>query len=88
MSTGIIRHLDDLGRIVIPRDIRRSIGISDGDPLEIGIKDGKITLAKYQPEVPTPSALMREASAKLAGIDNAKSERLYKIAEELEKDGL
>ena len=34
-ATGIIRRIDDLGRIIIPRDIRREMGIREGDPLEI-----------------------------------------------------
>ena len=34
-ATGIVRRIDDLGRVVIPRDIRRTMGIRDGEPLEI-----------------------------------------------------
>lgn len=34
-ATGILRRVDDLGRVVIPRDIRKSFGIAEGDPLEI-----------------------------------------------------
>lgn len=34
-ATGIIRHLDDLGRVVIPRDLRKKLGIKEGEPLEI-----------------------------------------------------
>ena len=34
-ATGIIRRVDDLGRVVIPREIRKSLGIAEGDPLEI-----------------------------------------------------
>jgi len=37
MSTGIIRRMDDLGRVVIPKEIRRSIGAREGDPFEISI---------------------------------------------------
>ena len=42
-ATGIIRRIDDLGRVVIPREIRRSLGICEGDPLEIWV-DGKDTI--------------------------------------------
>lgn len=35
MSTGIVRRIDDLGRVVIPKEIRRSMGIKEGEPLEI-----------------------------------------------------
>ena len=47
-ATGIIRKIDDLGRIVIPKEIRKSLRIREGDPLEIYIeKDGEIVLRKY-----------------------------------------
>lgn len=42
-ATGIIRRIDDLGRVVIPREIRRSIGIREGEPFEIFI-EGKDTI--------------------------------------------
>lgn len=47
MKTGIIRRIDDLGRIVIPKEIRRNLGIREGDPLEIGVSDDAIVLTKY-----------------------------------------
>ena len=49
-ATGIIRRLDDLGRIVIPKEIRRSLGIREGDPMELYInsKDRSIVFKKYQ----------------------------------------
>ena len=48
-STGIIRRVDDLGRVVIPREIRRTLRITDGQPLEIfiDVKDGSVTFRKY-----------------------------------------
>lgn len=43
-ATGIIRRLDDLGRIVIPRDVRRQLHFREGDPLELFIeKNGVLT---------------------------------------------
>ena len=48
-STGIVRKIDDLGRIVLPKELRRTLGIDDKDPLEIFIEDNTITLKKYQP---------------------------------------
>ena len=42
-ATGIVRRIDDLGRVVIPREIRRSLGIREGDALEIFV-DGKDTV--------------------------------------------
>src|SRR5574344_374708 len=47
-ATGIVRKIDDLGRIVIPKEIRKSLRIREGDPLEIYVeKDGEIVLRKY-----------------------------------------
>lgn len=48
-TTGIVRRLDDLGRIVIPREIRHTLGLADGDPLEIAIEDGNLILMPYRP---------------------------------------
>ena len=47
MRTGIVRRIDDIGRIVIPREVRRTMNIKEGDPLEISIEDDKICLEKY-----------------------------------------
>jgi transcriptional pleiotropic regulator of transition state genes len=46
--TGIIRHIDELGRIVIPIEIRKSFGLQVKDPLEISVKDDVILLSKPQ----------------------------------------
>jgi len=48
-STGIVRMVDQLGRIVLPIEIRKTMDISEKDPLEIFIDDGKIILMKYHP---------------------------------------
>lgn len=48
-NNGIVRRIDDLGRIVIPKEIRRNIGIREGDPLEINTTyEGTITIRKYK----------------------------------------
>ena len=47
-ATGIVRRIDDLGRVVIPKEIRRTLHIREGDPLEIfTMEDGSIILKKY-----------------------------------------
>ena len=46
ISTGVVRKIDDLGRIVIPKEIRKSLGIRDGENLEIIIEDDNIKLTK------------------------------------------
>ena len=49
-ATGIVRRIDDLGRIVIPKEIRRAMKIKEGDPLELfTTRDGEIIFKKYQP---------------------------------------
>ena len=49
-ATGIVRRIDELGRIVVPKEIRRVLRIREGDPLEIFTdKDGEIVLKKYSP---------------------------------------
>ena len=49
-ATGIVRRVDDLGRIVIPKEIRRTLRIWEGDPLEIYTeKDGGVIFRKYSP---------------------------------------
>lgn len=49
-ATGITRRVDDLGRIVLPREIRRQIGISEGTAMEIFVSKDEITLKKLYPE--------------------------------------
>ncbi len=46
-ATEIIRRVDDLGRVVIPKEIRRVLRIREGDPLEIFIEDGGVVFKKY-----------------------------------------
>jgi AbrB family transcriptional regulator (stage V sporulation protein T) len=49
-ATGVVRRIDDLGRVVIPKEIRRTLRIKEGDPLEIFTdKEGEVILKKYSP---------------------------------------
>ena len=48
-ATGIVRRIDDLGRVVIPKEIRRTLRIKDGDPLEIFTDRDELMLKKYSP---------------------------------------
>lgn len=48
-ATGIVRKIDDLGRIVIPREIRRTLQIREDDPMEIFVDGDSIIFRKYQP---------------------------------------
>lgn len=47
-ATGIVRRIDDLGRVVIPKEIRKRVGIKEGDPLELfTTRDGEVIFKKY-----------------------------------------
>ena len=48
-ATGIVRRIDELGRVVIPKEIRRTLRIKEGDPLEIFTDRDELTLKKYSP---------------------------------------
>lgn len=69
-ATGIIRRVDELGRIVIPKEIRRTLRIREADPLEIFTdRDGEIILKKYSPigELSNTAQEMAEALSHVTG---------------------
>jgi AbrB family transcriptional regulator, stage V sporulation protein T len=69
-ATGIVRRIDDLGRVVIPKEIRKTLRIREGDPLEIFTdREGEIILKKYSPigELGTFAKEYAESLAKSAG---------------------
>ena len=76
-ATGIVRRIDELGRIVVPKEIRRVLRIREGDPLEIFTdKDGEIVLKKYSP-IGELSAFAQQVSvvacASVTGIRSSRS---------------
>lgn len=50
-STGLVRRIDDLGRVVIPREVRRTLHIKEGDPLEVFTTDDGICFKKYEAHI-------------------------------------
>ena len=90
-ATGIVRRIDDLGRVVIPKEIRRVLKIREGDPLEIFVEnDGEVIFKKYSQiaEIERSGALLCEAVQKYSGFATAlcdKSEIRF-IAGESKKD--
>lgn len=56
-ATGIVRRVDDLGRIVIPKEIRQTLKIREGDPLELWLDKDSICLKKYNVIVPIEDTL-------------------------------
>ena len=77
-ATGIVRRIDDLGRVVIPKEIRRTMHIREGDPLEIYTeKDGEVIFKKYSPvgELSSFAAQICETMNKTVGSFTAISDR-------------
>lgn len=69
-ATGIVRRIDDLGRVVIPKEIRRTMRIREGDPLEIYTdNDGEVIFKKYSPigELSTFASQYAEVLTKVGG---------------------
>ena len=58
-GTGIVRRIDDLGRIVIPKEIRRTLGLREGDPMEVCVEDDAVIFRKYDAFTPTITVLKR-----------------------------
>ena len=70
-ATGIVRRIDDLGRIVVPKEIRRTLRLREGTPLEIFTdREGEIILKKYSPmmELTAFSGQYAEAMAQSTGL--------------------
>ena len=89
-ATGIVRRIDELGRIVIPRDIRRSLGIREGDSLEIFV-DGKDTVCfrKYTVDLRDEVEYLKgqiEIASNLSYGDQAKAMTLVNEVKKLIKD--
>jgi AbrB family looped-hinge helix DNA binding protein len=57
VNSGIIRRMDDLGRVVIPKEMRRLANIKEGDPFEVGVANGCIILEKYTGEIDEETGL-------------------------------
>ncbi len=77
-ATGIVRRIDDLGRIVIPKEIRRTMRIREGDPLEIYTeRDGVVLFKKYSPvgELGECAGSMCEAVSRASGCFTAVADR-------------
>lgn len=70
-ATGIVRRIDDLGRVVIPKEIRRTLRIREGDPLEIyTATDGEVIFKKYSPvgELSTFATQYAEVLSRVSGF--------------------
>ncbi|MBR6052400.1 MAG: AbrB/MazE/SpoVT family DNA-binding domain-containing protein [Clostridia bacterium] len=82
-ATGIVRRIDDLGRVVIPKEIRRTMRIREGDPLEIYTdRDGEVIFKKYSPigELTSFATQYAETLHKTGGLTVAVTDRDAVIA--------
>ncbi len=82
-ATGIVRRIDDLGRVVIPKEIRRTMRIKDGAPLEIYTSnDGEVIFRKYSPinELSENAAQAAEVMYKLGGAPAVIFDRDHVVA--------
>ena len=86
-ATGTVRRIDDLGRVVIPKEIRRACNIREGDPLEIFLQDGEIVFRKYNPDYRDDLMATLQSAADYYDNDEddqATAEQLRKIAKEID----
>ena len=82
-ATGIVRRIDDLGRVVIPKEIRRTMRIREGDPLEIFTdREGEVIFKKYSPigELNTFAEQYAQALSKTCGLNVVITDRDTVIA--------
>lgn len=68
-STGIVRKVDELGRVVIPIELRRTLDIAEKDSLEIYVDGDRVILRKYEPAIDSPKSLIREVLDSGVAID-------------------
>ena len=86
-ATGIVRRVDDLGRVVIPKEIRRTCNIREGDPLEIFLQDGAVVFKKYIPPYRDELiATLQDAADYYDSYEDDRTiaEQLRKIAKEID----
>lgn len=85
-ETGMIRRMDDLGRIVIPKEVRRLLNLSEGDALEIFLHEQGVFYKKYDPAKPVKACL---ATLKEAVMDEPAIEHVDEVMQKIsELEGL
>jgi stage V sporulation protein T len=90
-ATGIIRRIDDLGRIVVPKEIRHTLGLKEGDPMELYVEGDVICFKKYStlPEIAqTVEALANQVSDPdaLRDLDETDAVAIRALAKILQKN--
>ena len=86
MKTGIVRRIDDLGRVAIPKEIRRSASIREGDALEISVDDkGNIYLHKYVVNLDDEIDCLKEEIKTSANLSYETQERVMVLLNQARK---
>lgn len=67
MPTGIVRKIDDLGRVVIPAEYRRVLGIKEGDELEIELENDRVTIRPRYPRVISEFDVAKKTQLEVGG---------------------
>lgn len=87
-ATGIVRRIDDLGRIVIPREIRKALGIQEGEPFEI-FTDPKERGVYFKPYLPysEPWRLLEDAAETMSDSEDFREfvDEVYALARKIKK---
>lgn len=81
-AVGVVRNLDKLGRLVVPKEIRKQLNIMEGDAVEFYVHDEAIILTKYQPGC----AECETAGVKLYGLSRICKECLDKMTAQAENE--
>ena len=79
-ETGMIRRMDDLGRIVIPKEVRRLLNLNEGDALEIFLHEQGVFYKKYDPTKPVKACL---ATLKEAVMDEPAIEHVDEVMQKI-----
>ena len=89
-STGIVRHIDDLGRVVIPKEVRRTMRLREGDPLELFMDGEYVCFRRYDAMQPVRHALqtLQDAIADdaLSQVDHVEAASIKALVELLNKN--
>ena len=94
LATGIVRRMDDLGRVVIPKEVRQRLKINEGAPLEIYLTDdGGVVFKRYMPNLvddlrsySDPICLQLEDKGAGYGVQSEAMQHLRALIQMLEKD--
>jgi len=84
-ATGILRRIDDLGRIVIPKEIRRTAHLREGDAMEIFVEDDYICFKKYDVERGLKADLQNLKSDLYTYINYEDTQKMDKISEKIDE---